>query len=153
MSKPAKSKKKSTRSYGQLISLIAALVILLSISTATTMMLTGAISIYEPGIGKLDTIAEAQQLCDKTIRRDYPDMRSFAVDDRSSRFDERINRYKMFYTVDLYRKGKQQKGIDHYYLNCFVDPVIGRVSVFEMLKAEDYSPKAIRNKGGNTFGM
>ncbi len=145
--------KKKKASSGHILSLIVALAILLTISVTATLMLTGVVTIYEAGVGEIPSIVEAQDLCDKEVKNSSDRLRSYHLDDRSSSFDASINRYKLFYIIDVYQGKTDQEGITHFFINCFVDPNRGRITTFEMNEEKDYKPSALRNRSGNAFGM
>jgi hypothetical protein len=76
------------------------------------------------------------------------------IDSHSSRYDQKINRYKMFFNLDVYpKRGKDKEIAAPYFLNCYVHGSRGSVTHFESMEDKETSPQPQRKPEGNIFGF
>lgn len=150
----AATKKSGSRSNNwQVVALLAVLVVLVIISVATALMANGTISLEEakPSVGSM---TDAESICNAEIRQEKGSvLNSFMVDDRSSRYDEEMGKFKVFYQVEVYLDESRQTGTGIYYVNCFVSARRGIITQIDFLEQADFKPKAVRRTHGNPFGM
>ena len=80
-------------------------------------------------------------------------LRFITLDRHSSRYDERSNRFKMYYRLDLYGRNKTSGQTTEYFLNCFVHASRGSVTHFESVENKRQDPEAHRKPGSGFFGI
>lgn len=101
------------------------------------------------------TLTDAQFACEKEARAEYGDrLVTVTIDALSSRYDEKNNRFRMYFNLDMYpRRGKDKNIPLNYFLNCFVHGSRGHVTHFESVENKEEDPKPIRKTEGNVFGF
>ncbi|MBX2809645.1 MAG: hypothetical protein KTR20_13555 [Cellvibrionaceae bacterium] len=149
----ADTQQKKRASFLQLAGLIVLLLLLMVTSVVTSLMAVGIVDLFPEGSAQVQSMTDAQFICDKALRSEYGQtLRSFVVDDHSSHFDGQSSRYKMFYEMDMYREGNKGQGVNRFYVNCFVS-ANGRIRNLELFEEKTYTPKAVRRTKGNAFGL
>jgi hypothetical protein len=101
------------------------------------------------------TLTDAQLECEKEARKEFGQrLRMITVDSHSSRYDQKINRYKMFFSLDVYpKRGKNKDIAVPYFLNCYVHGSRGSVTHFESMEDKEATPQPQRKPEGNIFGF
>lgn len=154
------NKNRSTRRVTAGVILGAICVIALSV--VVTLGVQGSIDLSVIGLGGGEssgyrnvTLTDAQLECEKEARREFGErLRLITVDSHSSRYDEKINRYKMFFSLDVYPKRGDNKEIAvPYFLNCYVHAGRGSVTHFESLEDKELAGQPQRKPTGNIFGF
>lgn len=157
----SKKSRRSTRMLTVGVIIFAAGVIALPI--VVTLGVRGVIDLSFIGIGdgsgnqgyRNITLTDAQLECEREARDEFGDrLRLITVDMHSSRYDQKLNRYKMFFNLDVYPKRGKNKNIPvPYFLNCYVHGSRGSVTHFESLEDKESSPQPQRRPEGNIFGF
>ena len=101
------------------------------------------------------TLTDAQLICEKEAHDEFAQrLKMITVDSHSSRYDEKSNRYKMFFDLDMYpKRGKEKSIATNHFLNCFVHGSRGTITHFESVEDTEEESSPIRQKGGNLFGF
>lgn len=147
------SKENKSKNLMQIVVLIIALVILILLAATATLVSLGVIELGSSN-PPVKSLIDAELLCDTEIRNDYEEtLSSFFVDDRSSRFDNKEGKYKLFYQMQVYRDGNKKGGVETYYVNCFVSSAKGAVTDMRYYEDRDFTGKPIRRTKGNAFGL
>ena len=155
--------KKTNRSTRRLTAgVIAAAIGVIGLSIVVTLGVRGSIDLSVFGIGEGNdggyrniTLTDAQLECEKEARKEFGErLRFITVDSHSSRYDQKLNRYKMFFGLDVYpKRGKNRDIAVHYFLNCFVHGSRGSVTHFESLEDKEVASEPQRKPEGNIFGF
>ncbi|WGO98068.1 hypothetical protein QFX18_18850 [Saccharophagus degradans] len=135
----------------QIIVICAAILVVLA-SVITTVIVSGV------GMGGSDkggyqnvTFTDAVHTCKKNLRSTYANqLESLVVDDHSSRYDDAEFVYKIFFDMDLKKKGEPQRSVN--YVNCFVHAASGRVSKLEVFEEVETRDPSIPGNETNAFG-
>ena len=145
--------KKRDSTLLQIIGLLLLLVTLVIMSTVGTLIALGIIKTGDQPVS-VNSITDAENVCDQRVRRDYQQQLNFmTVDDRSSRYDSASGRYKMFYELGVYQGNDHQSGVQTFYVSCYVSAKQGVVSRIDYLEQTEEKIKAIRRSHGNEFGL
>ena len=101
------------------------------------------------------TLTDAQLECEKEARDEFGErLRLITVDSHSSRYDQKLNRYKMFFNLDVYpKRGKNRDIAVPYFVNCYVHGSRGSVTHFESLEDKEVTSQPLRKPSGNIFGF
>ncbi len=76
------------------------------------------------------------------------------IDNHSSRYDERSNRFKIFLEADLFAEGASSGTTKHYYINCFSRANRLSITTFEIMEDRTLPARPVReSKNTNAFGM
>ena len=127
----------------------------------TALFISGTVTLEMLGFGgdgaggyRNITLVDAQLVCEAEARKEFAErLKSITVDSHSSRFDEKSNRYKMYFDVDMYpKRGNKNIAVNHF-LNCFVHGSRGSVTHFESVEDREEGPKPIRETEGRIFGF
>lgn len=156
-----KTNRRSTRMLT--VGLILFTLSVIAISIVVTLGIRGAIDLSVFGIGEGArgssyqniTLTDAQLECEQEAKDEYGErLRLFTVDNHSSRFDQKANRYKMFFKMDVYtsKKGPRQPR-EQFYVNCFVHGAKGSVTHFETLEDKEEAVKPQRKPESSVFGF
>lgn len=155
---PSKTNGRSTRRLT--VGVIAGAVSVIGAAIVATL---GANGVIDLGIGdgssnkgyRNITLTDAQLECEQEARREFGQrLRMITIDNHSSRYDRKINRYKMFFDLDMYpKKGKNKNTAVPYFLNCTIHGSRGSVTHFEVLEDKEMSPQPHRKPEGNIFGF
>lgn len=96
------------------------------------------------------TFTDATLTCQSQTRDKYGKrIKTLAVDNHSSRYDERQFSYKIFFEMDL--KGDNGK-LKAHYVNCFVRSDSGKINKFEVFEVDGKTPSRV-DDGTNMFGF
>lgn len=98
------------------------------------------------------TFTDALVACEDKARATHGDsLQQLVVDDHSSRFDTRTDRYKIFFTATM-ASFNEESAVAEFYINCFVSTYRGRITSFEIYENKEDSTDAIRQDEGGIFG-
>ncbi len=148
-----KSKKKNPMA-SQIFALIGVLIFLVIVSVVTMLIATGTVEVSTPQGPPISYVSDAEAVCGKRVRQDQgAALSSMAVDDHSSYFDEKNNRFKLFYEVEVFNGSDKQSGVKRLFVNCVVASSNSAISRMEYLEEGEFKPKAIRREHGNAFGF
>lgn len=142
----------NTNKKQNIIVTVAALVIVV-VSSLVTYYATVVADLG--GDGKNDgyqnvTFTDATLTCEQETKGSYGDkIGTLAIDNHSSRYDEKQFLYKIFMEMDL--RDSEGKGKLHY-VNCFVRSSNGKIRKFEVFEADVENPSRV-DDGTNIFGM
>jgi len=134
----------------------------IALSILVTLGVKGYVDLSVVGIGSGNsgasyrniTLTDAQLECEKEARKDFGErLRLITVDSHSSRYDEKLNRYKMFFHLDVYPKRDKDSITVPYFLNCYVHGSRGSVTHFESLEDKEVTTQPLRKPEGNMFGF
>lgn len=141
----------------------AVAVVLVMLSVFATLFATGAIDLSgfkrsdgEGGVAYRNvTLTDVQLECmDYAADELGARIKTINVDDHSSRYDPRSDRFKIFLEAELYDEGASTGRTKHFYINCFSRANRLAITTFELLEDRDLPARAIREStGGNAFGM
>ena len=158
---PSKKTRRSTR--GLTVGVIIATASVIGFTIAITLGLSGELGLrsFALGGGASDddyrnvTLTDAQLECEKEAREEFGErLWIITLDSHSSRYEGNINRYKMFFNLDVYpERGKNTNIAVPYLLNCTVHGSRGFVTHFESLEYKDFKPQPQRKPEGNIFGF
>lgn len=159
----ARLKKHRRSTLGLTVGVIATLAGVIGLIIIVTLGFKGQLDLSFKGIEKGSdkesyrnvTLTDAQIECEQKARVEIGDqLRLITLDQHSSRFEEKPNRYKLFFSVDVYPEGESTHGnSDPFLLNCFVHGSHGLVTNFELLKVIEHKAKPHRQSGENVFGF
>ncbi len=145
--------KKRLNVQWQVIGLILLLLILMTTSVVTALMATGIIDIYPDEHGPVNSMTDAQFICDQELQAEHGElMQMFVLDDLSSHSDDKRGGYKLYYEMNMYRDASRSTGVNKFYINCFVSAG-GRIKRMELFEEKEYAPKAGRRSQGNAIGL
>ena len=148
-----KERRKKVTSHVQVIGLVFLLFALMTTSVVTTLMATGMIDISSVAGEPVNSMTDAQLICDKALQAEHGDqLQMFSMDDLSSHSDGNTGDYNLYYELNMFRGVGRQSGVTKFYANCFVT-ASGRVRQMDLLEEADYVPKAVRRTKGNAFGL
>jgi hypothetical protein len=148
-----KTKKNNKVTY-QILGMMALLLVLISISTVTTLVLTGSVQVGSGDATPIAYIVDAEKVCVRRIKSDYSQRVSTVdVDDRSSFLDKDAGKYKLHYQLELFRDIAKKSGVNTFFVNCVVSAANGKITRIEYLEQLDFKPKAVRREKGNAFGF
>lgn len=103
------------------------------------------------------TLTDALLKCQEKARDQFGDrLKHITFDSHSSRYDQKSNRYKMFFNLELYprRMGQNAKAnATPHFLNCFVHGSRGSVTHFESVEDVQESTSPRRKPEGGLFGF
>ncbi len=100
------------------------------------------------------TLTDAQLACQEKARDRFGKrLRTITYDSHSSRYDKSMNRYKMFFNLDIYPKKRENNQTVNYYVNCFVHGSRGSVTHFESVENKPVKTSPLREPDGNIFGF
>ncbi|MGH1471835.1 MAG: hypothetical protein ACRBCS_11615 [Cellvibrionaceae bacterium] len=100
------------------------------------------------------TLTDAQLTCHELAKSKYGKrLKYISVDGHSSRFEDKDNRFRIFFKMDLYPRMKSAGDrADEYYINCYVHGSRGNVTHFEAIENKEVSPSPLGDEGG-LFGI
>jgi len=108
----------------------------------------------ESGGYKNVTHTDALLRCEEEVRDEFGErLKVLSPDVHSSRFDQKANRYKLFFSAILHPKKGRGGVSERYYINCFVHGSRGTVVNFESLQEKEMDAKPIRESDSNVFGF
>lgn len=101
------------------------------------------------------TLTDAQLTCQEEARSKYGKRLEYlSVDGHSSRFEEKDNRFKIFFNMNLYPRLKRQgERADEYYVNCYVHGSRGNVTHFEAMEKRKAKVSPLKKKQESLFGF
>lgn len=142
----------SSESKKQQLVVIGAAVMVVLASVITTVVVTGGFSGGGGDTGyKNTTFTDAVLTCKKHLRNTYAkELESLVVDDHSSRYDDSLVVYKIFFDMDLKAQGKGQRSVN--YVNCFVRASNGKIDKLDVLEQVETRDPAIPGNDTNAFG-
>lgn len=148
------------RTAAQTAGVITASILAIATLVATALFISGTLTLEMFGLGGDDggyrniTLVDAQLVCEAEARKEFAKrLKSITVDSHSSRFDEKSNRYKMYFNIDMYpKRGDSNIAVNHF-LNCFVHGSRGSITHFESVEDREEGPKPIRETEGHIFGF
>lgn len=139
--------------------LLGGLVLLvIAMSVGGTLYVSGAFSGDYFGRGsaarKNITLTDAQVLCENRSRRELGRrIRNLSVDNHSSRYDDFDDRFKIFFTADLFENESRKGFTKMFYINCYTRTDRELVTTFEVTEDAEFKPRAIRERRGGAFGF
>ncbi|GAB1255848.1 hypothetical protein NBRC116494_03500 [Aurantivibrio plasticivorans] len=100
------------------------------------------------------TLTDAAMECQNFAQEKFGKrLRFITLDRHSSRYDERSNRFKMYYRLDLYGRNSSSGETTEFFLNCFVHASRGSITHFESVENKQEQPGARRQSDGGFFGL
>ncbi len=144
------------------IAVVAMVVVFLSVFA--TLLVTGTVKL-PAGYSSADnddtthytnvTLTDAQLECLDHAKSELGRrIKTINVDDHSSRYDSRNDRFKVFMEADVYDEEAGSGLAKHYYINCYSRTDRLSVTTFELLEDRDLPVRPIRqSSGGNAFGI
>lgn len=120
--------------------------------TATYFLKTGRLGGYAEESGyKNVTFTDAVLTCEQEFKERYEKrIINYAMDNHSSRYENKLFTYKIFYKANLVTKQKKHGNL--HYINCFVNAEDGRVSKFEIFEETETETEAVTDTETNAFG-
>lgn len=146
--------RKKKASSIQVLGLVILLLVLMATSAVTAFMAIGVIDLSSTTkYGPANSLTDAQFICDKVLKEEYgAKLQSIALDDLSSRENNKRDGYKLFYEMNLYRDASRKTGVSKFYVNCFVSAA-GVIRQLDLSEEKTFAPKAGRRTTGNRFGI
>lgn len=145
------------------VGVIASSLSVIALSIVVTLGVVGKVNLSAMGVGdggnnagyRNITLTDAQLECEQEARKEFGErLRLITVDSHSSRYDQKMNRYKMFFALDVYpKRGKDRETAVPYFLNCYVHGSRGSVTHFESLEDKEVATQSQREPTGNIFGF
>lgn len=157
-----KQNSKSRRSTPlRAVGFIGGAISVIGLSIVVTLYLSGEFNFSfsqngkdESGGYKNITQTDASLRCEAEARDKFGErLKVLSQDSHSSRFDQKANRYKLFFSVVLHPKNERGGVSERYYINCFVHGSRGTVVNFESLQEKEVGAKPIRESDSNVFGF
>ncbi|MGI1679235.1 MAG: hypothetical protein K6L75_10915 [Cellvibrionaceae bacterium] len=100
------------------------------------------------------TLTDAQISCHELAKSKYGKrLKYISVDGHSSRFEEKDNRFRIYFNMDLYPRMKSEGDkADEFFINCYVHGSRGSVTHFEAIENKESSPGPLGEDQGGLFG-
>lgn len=151
-----KSSPQGAGSKKQAVLMVGVVIALVVLSCVGTLYATGALTGDRFGksvVMKRMTLMDAQLLCDAEARKQLGErIRSIAPDSHSSRYDDRSDRFMIFYTADLYEDDSRRGFPKNYFVNCYTRSDREQISHFEASEDAELRTRVIRDRKGGAFG-
>ncbi|WP_460241676.1 hypothetical protein [Aurantivibrio infirmus] len=157
-----RKKSKSRRSTPlRAVGFIGGAIGVIGVSIVVTLYVSGEIDFNFSGSDKDEnggyrnvTHTDAQLSCEAEAKDEFGErLRLLTPDAHSSRFDEKANRYKLFFHADLYPGNERGNVSQRHFVNCFVHGSRGTVVNFESMPEKEVGAKPIRESDSNVFGF
>ncbi len=138
----------------QVVILLGLVLIVVVLSIGGTLYITGALAGDKGVAHRRMTLLDAQLMCERRVRDDLGRrIKTVAVDSHSSRYDEFDDRFKIFFTADLYENGARKGFPQLFYVNCYTRSDRALITTFEVSEDADFKPRPIREAKGGAFGL
>ena len=142
----------------QTLILLGLLLVVVILSIGGTLYVSGALSGDRHGdrsvVRKRVTLMDAQLLCEDNARKDLGRrIKNIAIDNHSSRYDDFDDRFKIFFTADLYEDESRKEFAKLFYVNCYTRSDREQVTTFDVSEDAVFKPKPIRERKGGAFGI